>query len=261
VRDHEPSMTAKVVAAQRAGFVRLDAPYGESEADDRLQRDVAHGAPAPNGAMTAYLRSRTEFFDRFVVDAITDGVQQLVAVGAGYDGRSLRYAKSDVHWFELDHPDTQADKRKRLDQLHIATPGVVFVALDFSRDELRRAVKAAGFDPYRPAAFLCEGVSSYLEREVLNRLLSDLAELAAPNSSLAMTMLVRGNEVARESGQRLGDATAALGEPLLTVLDRTKVRELIEQAGWSISCADDFEGLPIETSDRGAALIKANRSR
>ncbi len=252
-------MTAKVVAAQRAGFDRLVAPYGESEADDRLQRDVAQGAPSPNAGMTAYLRSRTAFFDRFVVDAMDDGVDQMVAVGAGYDGRSLRYAKSDVHWFELDHPDTQADKRQRLDRLHVATPRVVFVAIDFSRDELPRAVKAAGFDPHRPAAFLCEGVSSYLERDVLNGLLADLAALAGPNSRLALTILVRANVGTEESGLRLGDATAALGEPLLTVLDRTEVRALLAQAGWTVSCADDFEGEPIETSDRGAALIKASR--
>jgi len=34
-----------------------------------------------------------------------------VILGAGYDDRALRFRSPGVRFFELDHPDTQADKR------------------------------------------------------------------------------------------------------------------------------------------------------
>jgi hypothetical protein len=47
------------------------------------------------------------------VSALEAGIDQVVVVGAGYDGRALRYSRPGVRWFEVDHPDTQADKRER----------------------------------------------------------------------------------------------------------------------------------------------------
>ena len=86
MREGEPSVTAQHVAAHRLGFARAPTEYGDPEADQLLARDVAHGALATS-PMARYLAARTAFFDRVVVDAIDEGLTQLVAVGAGYDGR------------------------------------------------------------------------------------------------------------------------------------------------------------------------------
>src|SRR6516164_9686382 len=125
------SVTARRVAAYRLAFERLETDYGQPTADEALARDVADGeSPDLGGAMARHLRGRTAFFDRVVVNAMEREVTQVVSVGAGYDGRALRYAKAGVRWWEVDHPDTQADKRARLERLAISTPHVSFVPFD-----------------------------------------------------------------------------------------------------------------------------------
>jgi O-methyltransferase involved in polyketide biosynthesis len=93
MRKGQVSTTAQRVAAQRLAFTRVEADHGRPQDDDALQADVAAGTSASTSTMTAYLQGRTTFFDQVVVQAIKRGVTQIAIVGAGYDGRALRYAK------------------------------------------------------------------------------------------------------------------------------------------------------------------------
>src|SRR5580704_1687042 len=120
MEDGGPSVTARRVAAHRLGFSRVSAAYGVPAADEALAADVAAGLVAPANRMHDYLAARTSFFDRTVVSAIDRGVRQVVLGAAGYDGRAFRYARSGVHWYEVDHPATQRDKQERLARLHLA---------------------------------------------------------------------------------------------------------------------------------------------
>ncbi len=120
MREGAPSLTAQRVAAYRLGLERVPTPFGDVSADERLALDVASSQEiTPGEDMARYLRGRTSFFDRVVVNALEPEVTQVVVVGAGYDGRALRYAKLGVRWFEVDHPATQIDKRRRLERLRI----------------------------------------------------------------------------------------------------------------------------------------------
>jgi O-methyltransferase involved in polyketide biosynthesis len=96
MRAGEASATARRVAAQRLSFQRVATATGRPQDDQRLQADVASGIEVRTTRMTLYLRARTAFFDRIVVESIDAGTDQVVVVGAGYDGRSLRYAKPGV---------------------------------------------------------------------------------------------------------------------------------------------------------------------
>src|SRR5437899_449220 len=115
MRDGQASETARRVAAYRLGFAREPAS-GDPAADDRLQADVAAGARGENSRFGRYLAARTRFFDRTVVRS---QLTQVMVVGVGYDGRSLRYARPGVRCFELDHPATLADRQRRLVSLGI----------------------------------------------------------------------------------------------------------------------------------------------
>jgi methyltransferase (TIGR00027 family) len=222
------------VAAQRLTFERVAAPFGDPAADDRLAADVARGVEGDvGGAMTRYLRARTAFVDRVVVAALEGGVTQVVVAGAGYDGRSLRYGKPGVTWFELDHPSTQADKRRRLGRLGLTAPGTVFVPADFTAGSPAAALAAAGHDPAAPTLFVCEGVAVYLEVGVLASLLAGLRSAAAPGSRLALTLSVAADLPETDGRRRRFEAAVgALGEPVRSMLTADDAAELLAGAGW-----------------------------
>jgi O-methyltransferase involved in polyketide biosynthesis len=88
-------------------------PEGDGEADTRLSAELARRGRVRRGPQFHYLAARTSFFDNQTLEALDAGLAQVVIVGAGYDGRALRFRKSGVRFLELDHPSTQRDKRRR----------------------------------------------------------------------------------------------------------------------------------------------------
>ena len=236
MRPGEPSETAKRVAAHRLLMARAPAPYGRPDDDDRLQADVAAGLDVAVSGMRRYLDARTRFVDAVVVGAIDDGIDQIVLAGAGYDGRSFRYAKPGVRWFELDHPDTQADKRERLARLGVDLSGVTFSAVDFVSGDVAGTLAQIGHDGDRPTLFICEGVAGYLPHDAFVGLMAAMARRAAPTSRLAVTLRIQPEtpEAALRSAA-LRSAVASLGEELVTQLPRADVAPLLLSVGWRVA--------------------------
>jgi methyltransferase (TIGR00027 family) len=229
-----PSVTAQRVAAHRLGFERPATPYGAAAADDLLTRDVAGSAGLnPSDSMNRYLRGRTAFFDRTVIRALDRGVTQVVCIGAGYDGRSLRYAKPGVGWWEVDHPDTQADKLARLERLQIETPGITFVGFDLRSSGLAMALTNDGLAFQSPSLFLCEGVAVYLDAPVVESFVSELRSIAHADTRLAISSATASSSpdhAARRRRFRI--AVARLGEPVRNSLTTGQMTELLARTGW-----------------------------
>ena len=258
--DGQASRTAQGVAARRRTYHRVPAPYGRPDDDQLLQVDVGGDDAPADDRFDFYLQSRTTFVDQAAVDAIADGITQLVLVGAGYDGRSLRYAAPGVRWFELDHPDTQTDKRARLDRLGIDSSAIGFAAADFAVDDVGAALASAGHEPGLRTAFFSEGLSGYLTAEVLDRLHRTLASSSPAGSRLAVTLrLEPDTEAAVERHERLRDAVVALGEQLATFIPRADVTPRLAATGWAVTSAVDTRGEPIASSTSNAAYVIAER--
>ena len=257
--DGGPSVTARWVAAHRLGFARVATDYGDPAADEALAADVAAGRAAPANRMHDYLAARTSFFDRTVVSALDRGVRQVVAGAAGYDGRAFRYAKPGVRWFEVDHPATQRDKLERLERLGLDASHVRFVAADFTRDPVTGRLRAAGLDPDAPSLFLLEGVAVYLEPAVLEDVLRQFRQVAAPGSSLAISVSLsrpRG-DTARA---RFQATVAALGEPARSTFEPAEAEALLARTGWHLA-AGASDGQPAAAwrdRRRAAGLLLAS---
>lgn len=234
MREGQPSGTAQRVAAYRLGFARLPAPSGDPAADDRLARDVAGGLVfEPSERMSRRLEARTAFFDRAVVGALADGIRQVLAIGAGYDGRALRYARPGVRWFEVDHPATQADKQARLARLGIAAPHVTFIGADLRQAGLAAALAASGLRPDGASLMLCEGVAVYLDEPVLGALLGELRAAAGEGSRLAVSFATELQTAAGSARRaRFEAAVRALGEPARNALTAAGADGLLTGAGW-----------------------------
>ena len=254
-----PSQTARRVAAHRLDFTRVPADYGDPAADQALAVDVAAGRQAPASRMHDYLAARTAFFDRTVTGALGRGVTQVVVGAAGYDGRAFRYAKPGVRWFEVDHPATQRDKLERLERLGLDASHVRFVEADFTRDPVAGRLRAAGLDPDAPSLFLLEGVAVYLEPAVLEDVLRQFRQVAAPGSSLAISMSLsrpRG-DTARA---RFQATVAALGEPARSTFEPAEAEALLARTGWPLA-AGASDGQPTAAGHdrlRAAGLLLAS---
>jgi methyltransferase (TIGR00027 family) len=233
MRDDAPSQTARGVAAHRLNYERLEVPYGDPAADEALTRDVADGLRrGPDSPRHEYLRQRTAFFDRVVVNSIDRRVRQVVVGAAGYDGRAFRYARPGVRWFEVDHPATQADKLARIARLGLGTSHIRFVAADFVTDPVADLLTAAGLDTGRVTLFLLEGVAAYLEQPVLERVLREFRAVTVAGSPLAIS--VSADSARSAERERFKAAVAAVGEPVRSTLSPTAARELLAGAGWQV---------------------------
>jgi methyltransferase (TIGR00027 family) len=240
-----PSLTARHVAAQRIGLDRPAGPFGDAAADVRHQHSVSLGGLVGLGGAGVPMAARTAFFDRVVASAIDGGVTQVVVLGAGYDGRALRFAHPGVTFFEVDRAATQADKRRRLRAVAAATTGITFVTADFTRDDLGAALRDRGFDGARPAVFTCEGLLPYLAPADGERLLRAARTAAGEGSTLACNFHVRPPTHALDARLARGSVDLLLrviGERRRTTFRPGDPESLLERAGWHVET--------VETADR-----------
>jgi methyltransferase (TIGR00027 family) len=180
-------------------------------------------ARAATFGLVDHIALRTAAIDAALRDAIDDGIDRLVILGAGLDSRAWRLPwLADVDVLEVDHPATQALKREA------ASPPVArsmeFVSVDFERERLVDRIAADS----RRTFWIWEGVTPYLEPVAIESTLRDLAELSARGSVLAMTYATPEVTPVPLPGVRtlvaLGFRT--LGEPLrgLATPDETAAR-------------------------------------
>jgi methyltransferase (TIGR00027 family) len=118
---------------------------------------------------TAFLQVRTCWIDDCLetfLDKYEDA--NVVVLGAGYDSRCYRFQRTGVAYFEVDAPATQAAKLQALQKAGISTKTVSYVPCDFeSQDWIVELDKTGKFDANKPTFCVWEGVTPYLERQVV----------------------------------------------------------------------------------------------
>jgi methyltransferase (TIGR00027 family) len=200
----------------------------------RLYRAFSRGFLLP-GLQPTGMQLRTQFVDAEVTRALSDGVNQVVVVGAGYDARSLRFRQPGVRWFEVDHPATQPDKRRRMQHVCADLDLVEFVAADLSVDDIRSRLEQAGHDASRRSLFVCEGLFAYLPQEVVSSLCERLFERAAPRSVLVASVLVVPAGRRGPLQAAVDVALAAMGERRQGIFHPGDVEVLFGDAGWVVA--------------------------
>jgi methyltransferase (TIGR00027 family) len=185
-------------------------------------------------------RARQTFFDS-VVERYLLGIAQFVVLGAGFDTRALNLPKdAAVRSFEVDTPATQAAKRAMLANARIGSIGVAFVSADFETEDWLSRLIDAGFDPSRPALFIWEGVSMYLDREAVEDTLRKIAG-TAQGSAVAFDYFTRHVLESPTLFMRTVRAWLnASGEPLKFGIDSTppsreRLAELLRSCGLSLA--------------------------
>jgi methyltransferase (TIGR00027 family) len=131
------------------------------------------------------LGHRTRFFDD-AISGYLDKVEQIVILGAGWDTRACHLAqKEGVQVYEVDAPETQAQKRQALVKAKIDSSRVIFATADFNQESWLDALKRVDFDPEKPTFILWEGVTFYLEAKAVEATLQTVATQLAKGSAIA----------------------------------------------------------------------------
>ncbi|MDH4229852.1 MAG: SAM-dependent methyltransferase [Nitrospirota bacterium] len=134
------------------------------------------------------IRLRTRYFDDALNTAIVQGVRQVVIAGSGLDTRATRIGGDGVQYFEIDRGETLKFKQAVLHR-HGHTPRVHYIAGDYVHSDIATLLAGAGFDPSRPAFFLWEGNTTYLEVDTVHDVLAHMAGAAAAPVSVALDFM------------------------------------------------------------------------
>jgi methyltransferase (TIGR00027 family) len=226
--EREPSRTAFAVAAYRAAHQVLEEGRFFKDplalpilgADPEAIRQDIEENEARRG-IRFFVVARLNIAESALKPAVeTRGVGQLVVLGAGLDTFAYRNPYGErLRVFEVDHPATQAWKRRRLDEAGIAAPGkVVYAPVDFEREVLSERLAAAGLDPGVRTFFTWLGVTPYLTAEAVGSTLSQIAahpagaevvfDYAEPREHI--------DEAFRAQYEERAARVAAIGEPFLS---------------------------------------------
>lgn len=173
----------RVVESQRPAESRiLQDPFAARLAEDHaaiwLLRLARFLLPPLKRAIDAQRTAhcvRHRAIDALIAEAIADGFQQIVLLGAGYDMRASRLPAPCVHWFEVDRGPILQRKARRLRGVPGLNPAVASVQADLAEGAALPGLCAAGFDRSAAAVFVLEGVVHYLSPDQVARLLAETA--------------------------------------------------------------------------------------
>jgi O-methyltransferase involved in polyketide biosynthesis len=291
----QPSLTALTAAAARAAHLIVDnepvifadtlaqAMLGE-RAEELISYHLAYGTHPVLAGARAQVTCRSRYTEDRLADAIGRGIGQYVLLGAGLDSFAYRSPLAGrVRVFEVDHPATQAYKRRvrgvaggggtagggaggggTAGGEAGAVEAARFVAVDFGRDSLAEALARAGFDAGQPALVSWLGVTMYLDESAIEATVAVLGGFAPGSEVVVDYMLPAGMRDA--AGQMyadlVGQAAAEWGEPWRSVFAPGAMAALLARHGFGPARdVGQRDMIPAAAWDRSDALRPADLSR
>ena len=121
---------------------------------------------------------RKRWIESRVHDAIGEGFERLVILGAGFDTLSYRMSRDIPNFeiIELDHPATQGAKLRALEQNRIAIPAnLQFNGLDLCQEPFPYDLCKGS----TPTLFVIEGVLMYMSPKIVDQLFESFRKLEA----------------------------------------------------------------------------------
>jgi methyltransferase (TIGR00027 family) len=242
--EREPSRTAFAAAAYRAAHQVLEdgQVFKDPLAVPILGVDPESFRADPQEQLTRrvmrfFVSARSTIAEAALKRGVEQrGVGQLVVLGAGLDTFAYRNPFEGLKVFEVDHPATQAWKRRRLEEAGIAIPSsLVYAPVDFERENLTGQLAAAGLDPRVRTLFTWLGVVPYLTRDAIAATLAQIA--AHPGGAEVAFDYSEPRETLDPALQAYYDEraarVAAIGEPFLSHFRPEDLHRRLHALGFS----------------------------
>ncbi len=203
---------------------------------------------------------RKNWIEKRCREAIADGCDQVVVIGAGFDTLALRLAKEFGHvtFIEVDHPATSQSKWSAvLSRKHELPANLTIFAVDLTTEPRPDVVGEARF-----SFWIIEGVLMYLEASAVDRLLGELAR-GTEKRQLLFTYMRSWS--ASSSGfrphSRLIDAWLYWsGEPFLWSIFPDEMEGFLQQRGFCLRQAIDPAEQGRTLCGENLVLCEANRA-
>jgi methyltransferase (TIGR00027 family) len=213
-----------------------------------------------------YVIARTKVMDVAFVDALEAGFTQIVLLGAGFDTRALRFADRNrgTKIFELDVATTQQPKIEIYQKQTLSIPtGLVFVPINFDRQDIFDRLSNAGFQEGRKTLFLWEGVTMYLSVQAVDGTLEFIRSRAACGSQVVFDYLY-ASVLRRENrfyGEReIYEMVSRVGEGWTFGLEEGEIGPFLEARGFEVTAHYTPPELEAQylTADDGTRLGRIN---
>lgn len=258
--DEEPSRTALATAYARAYHQVVDqprilddpvaAPLLGRTADQLSEVDEPTTDRPGSGALfrprRLFFAARERFAEDRIATAVSAGTRQVVFLGAGLDTFAYRNQHPHVRVFEVDHPATQAWKRRQLAAVGIDQPDTLtLVPVDFGSDELATALESSGLSRSEPAVFVWLGVVFYLTEPVVRGILEYIVGQARPVDVVFDYLRPAHTDEERAHMQERADRVAAAGEPWFSYFTPDDIAAQLRSLGF------------VDIDDRSAAELVA----
>ena len=209
---------------------------------------------------------RVRYDDDVIAAAISDGIDQLVILGAGLDTRAYRLPRiAKMRVFEVDLPRVQNDKKAKLAR-HLGglPPNVAFIPTDFNTDSLESVFARTSLDWSKRAVFIWEGVTQYISEDAVRKTLS-FAGKSASGSKLAFTYVVKGvidgsSEI--PGAQRLMTEVAKRGAPWIFGLGPQTVGDYLAPFHLALKAdvgSVDYQARYLRPMNRGLTISECER--
>ena len=180
--------------------------------------------------------SRSRYTEDNLKSEISKGVEQYVILGAGLDTFAFRHKDllKEIKVFEVDQPDTQEFKRKRLADLNWGIPrNLHFVPADFSKERLAEALLGSPYNPSVKSLFSMLGVTMYLSPDDAFETLRSITQIASAGSSVIFDYHTKTDASLHEIRKEL----QRMGESMNTTFDPLGLGVELEKLGFHL-CED-----------------------
>jgi methyltransferase (TIGR00027 family) len=225
-RDDEPKILADPIAPKLVDMKSIDA---------WLDTMLSHPF-APQWRAGFLIRSR--YAEDCLAEGVARGLSQYLILGAGLD----TFAYRQPHWakaiaiFEIDHPATQNDKRKRLLKSGIELPdNLTFVPVDFESRSLGDALPATSFAFDRPTFCSWVGVTQYLTMTAIVATLAFVLSLPS-GSEIVLSVILPQDALSGIEADAVATAaakSAEVGEPWLSRFEPSEFALQLRRMGFS----------------------------
>jgi methyltransferase (TIGR00027 family) len=184
--------------------------------------------------------ARTRFIDDCLEEALIDGIQQLVILGAGYDTRAFRFSalKESVTVFELDHPTTQKRKlEKILKYTDVDISTIRYISIDFTKEDLLNKLSACGYNDRFKTMFIWEGVTYYISQSDVDRTLDFVCRQSAPQSNIIFDYFpptVADGTINLKEAKALREGLKRIGEEILFGIEPGRIVAFMKKRGFIV---------------------------